>query len=416
MKNQGKTFSIYANSGGCPQNQIDGSHLYNYLVVNGYSYTTSLEKADLIVINSCAYKSEKEEQSLAAYQSAVKRAKRDARIVFSGCLPKIAPDRLQGVDSNTIVIPGSELKTMESVVFPDRVSWDGTSTNAIPAPVLTYVKPFRQLLRSALNACRTVLPYEAARHFDRLFMYDHSKDTFVVRVATGCLGTCTYCAIRFSRGRLESRPLPEIMQDIKRAVNLNVNEILLSATDLAAFGRDCGLDLSILLQKVLDIAEKQYLLLFYANPRWMTDIWAKLESLFATQRIHFIHLSLNGGSDHVLQQMRRGYSIRDFEILVRSIKRVSPATVLQTQVITGFPGETEDDFDQTVRFLNENYFHNVQIHAFDPRPGTAAAVMPDQVPVHIRQQRRRRLYRLTLLRKMNYDIRYLANGFNPPID
>lgn len=348
MKDQSKTFSIYANSGGCPQNQLDGAHLYNYLVENGYSYVKSLEKADLIVINSCAYKSEKEDQSLAAYRSIAKKEKREARIVFSGCLPKIAPDRLQDVDSNTIVIPGTELKTIEAVVFPERVSWDGISTNVIPAPVLTYVNPFRKYLSSGLNACRKVLPYNAARHFDRLFMYDHSKDTYVIRVAQGCLGSCTYCAIRFSRGKLKSRPLPDVLQDVQRAVSLDVDEILLSATDLAAFGRDSGIDLSVLLQEILKIAEKQYLLLFYANPRWMIDIWEKLEGIFATLRIHFIHLSLNGGSDHVLQKMGRGYSLHDFEVLVHSIKRVSPVTVIQTQIITGFPGETEQDFDQTV--------------------------------------------------------------------
>ena len=145
----------------------------------------------------------------------------------------------------------------------------------------------------------------------------------------------------------------------------------------------------------------------------MIDIWHRLEPLFATGRIHFLHLAVNGGSDRMLQAMRRGYSLAEFEALVRAIKRVSPGTVLQTQVITGFPGETDTDFDETVRFFRRNYFHNVQVHAFDSRPGTLAAGMDQQVPRAIAAQRRRRLYVLTLAAKIAYNARYVLRGFRP---
>ena len=112
--------------------------------------------------------------------------------------------------------------------------------------------------------------------------------------------------------------------------------------------------------------------------------------------------------------MRRGYTIAEFETLVSAIKRVSPSTVLQTQIITGFPGESEADFRETIRFLKRNYFHNVQVHAFDPRPGTEATRMTEQVPPGVRRGRRRRLYALTLSAKLRYDLHYAARGFRVP--
>ncbi len=413
MSERHGTFTIYANSGGCPQNQLDGAHVYKYLESNGYVYTKWMEHADIIVINSCAYSSLKENESVETYRSISLMAKKDATIILSGCLPKIAPRRIRELDARATVIAGSELGRIEEVVSRQKISWEESSPNSIPAPVLTYVKPFRRYLNSSLNVCRRVLPYAAARHFDRLLMYDHSPDTFVIQVSQGCLGNCTYCAIRFSRGTLRSKPLDEVLREVQKGVDLNVREILLSGTDLAAYGRERGVDLSVLLSEVLKVATRQYLLLFYANPRWMIDIWDKLEPVFATQRIHFVHLSLNGGSDHVLRGMKRGYLLKEFETLVNSIKKVSPLTVLQTQIITGFPGESQEDFEETVRFLRKIYFHNVQVHAFDPRPGTVASTMTDQVPEHLRQRRRKYLYALTLWSKMKYDVRYIMSGFSP---
>jgi MiaB/RimO family radical SAM methylthiotransferase len=410
---QQRTFALYANSGGCPQNQLDGAQAYNYLVSNGYAYTSSLETADVILINSCAYRSEKEDQSVAKVLDAVQLAKHDALILVSGCLPKIAPRRLNQLDSNVFVIPGTELHRLEELVPPAHSPWSRNAAHSIPGPVFAYVKPFRRFLSSSLRTCRNSLPHDIVRHFDRLFMYDHSPETFLIRAAQGCLGNCTYCAIRFSRGRLKSKPLEGVLDEVRIAVRSGVKEILLSATDLAAYGRDIGTDVSVLLREALRAAPNQYLLLFYANPRWMIDIWDRLEPAFASQRIHFVHLSLNGGSDHVLARMGRGYTLREFETLIQSLNRVSPSTVLQTQIITGFPGETDDDFHETVRFFKRNYFHNVQVHAFDPRPGTVAAGMGDQIPLEVRQRRRRQLYALTLWRKLRYDAEYLATGAMP---
>jgi threonylcarbamoyladenosine tRNA methylthiotransferase CDKAL1 len=412
MKTPDRTFNLYGNSGGCPQNQLDGAQLFQYLVANGYRYVSSPASADVIIINSCAYRIEKEDQSFKQAFEMRRQGKPGAKIILAGCMPKIAPERADTEGSAFVVMRGMDAAMIEAMFPPEQATWAEAATNSIPAPVLAYVKPFRRTLNSGLNALRRTLPYAAARRFDHLFMYDHSSNTFIIRVAEGCLGRCTYCAIRFSRGLLKSTPLETILANVRTAVERGEKEILLCATDLAAYGRDIGCDLSDLLREVLSIARTQYLMLFYANPRWMIDIWEKLEPLFATRRIHFIHLSLNGGSARVLKNMARGYTLQEFETLLRAIKRVSPATVIQTQIITGFPGETEEDFAETLAFLKRNYMHNVQAFAFDPRPGTPAAVMTDQIPPAVRQRRRWQIYRRTLAAKMVYNARYMFRGFH----
>jgi MiaB/RimO family radical SAM methylthiotransferase len=237
-------------------------------------------------------------------------------------------------------------------------------------------------------------------------MYDHSPNTYVVRVAEGCLGSCTYCATRFSRGQLRSKPANVLLSEVKKGVRSGANEILLTATDLAAYGRDIGTNLADLLEDILRLPGDFDLLLFYANPRWLMDIWDRLEPIFGSGRIHFVHLSLNGGSEAILKRMRRGYTLSDFEKFIHSLRRTSPGTVLQTQIIVGFPGETDKDFEQSRLFFKRNFFHNVQVHAFDARPGTLAGEMPCQIPIHIRDKRRKILYRQTLLHKMKFNISY----------
>lgn len=244
-------------------------------------------------------------------------------------------------------------------------------------------------------------------------MYDHTPRSFIVEISKGCLGNCAYCVIRHSRGILKSRPADDIINEVKAGIEKEVKEILLTATETAGYGLDIDTSLSGLLYRIIEIIKDQQLLIFYANPRWLIKDWDNLKFIFATGKIHFIHLSLNGGSNSVLKRMNRGYSLEEFETLINSIKRSSPDTVLQTQVITGFPGETDDDFAITLDFFKRNYFHNVQVHAFDARKGAEAAAMPDQISDKVKQKRRRVLYRLTLKRKVLYNIKYILRGFQP---
>jgi threonylcarbamoyladenosine tRNA methylthiotransferase CDKAL1 len=413
MISKPKFFFIFSNSGGCPQNQLDGGRLVRYLESNEYVSANHPEDSEIIIINSCSYNNLKEKQSfdetLKAYNSGGKKK----LVILTGCLPKIAPQLLSGLPENIKVIAGSEIEKIEAVIPPLKKKWEQIPINYIPESLFQYPKSFRRHLYKFLSFLRHSLPIKAAYHIDQLLMYDHTPRSFIVEICKGCLGNCTYCVIRHARGRLKSRPADEILKEIKNGIENNVKEILLTATESAAYGRDTGSSLSELLNQILQIIKDQHLLIFYANPRWLIKDWDKLNPIFATGKIHFIHLSLNGGSNSVLKGMNRGYTLEEFENLIKAIKQASPYTVLQTQVITGFPGETEDDFKTTLDFFRKNYFHNVQVHAFDARRGAEAATMADQISDDIKLKRRRVLYRLTLKRKVVYNMKYMLRGFRP---
>jgi tRNA A37 methylthiotransferase MiaB len=406
-------FYIYSNSGGCPQNQLDGGRIVSYLQKNGYVCSRKNSDSDVIIINSCSYNNLKESQSFEQTIKSKNISKNRKLVLLTGCLPKIAPHKLRDLPKDIMVIPGCDLDRIEEIIPPVYVNWKQIHINYIPEPLFRYSKRFRRSLFRILSLLRHNLPLRVVHHFDHLLMYDHTPKSFIVEISKGCLGNCTYCVIRCSRGRLKSRPIHEIIDEIKNGIKNDINEILLTATETAAYGLDIGTDFSSLLEEILKIITNQHILIFYANPKWLIGEWNNLESVFASGKIHFIHLSLNGGSNNVLKKMNRGYTLEEFENLINDIKKSSPSTVLQTQVITGFPGETEADFKTTLDFFRRTYFHNVQVHTFDPRNGTEAASMPEQIPDDIKQKRRSSLYRLTIKRKVVYNLKYMISGFKP---
>ncbi len=408
-----KQYHIWANSGGCPQNQLDAAQTADYLEKNGYQWTSSAREADIIIANTCAYHTCKENESINAVKQFSDISKPGCEIVLTGCLPKIAPERVKSLDNVKIVIPATELAELPETLELNTIEWDQCEKNHVPEFMFDYAKPFRKHLARILRFLRKS-PGNIRRHVDSLLMYDHSPSSYLVRVGEGCLGNCAYCAIRKSRGKLNSKPLETILEEVRLGVNEGHDEILLTATELSAWGRDQGKNLADLLEAILEIPGKFDLHLFYANPRWLIDIQDRLEPIFATGRITFLHASINGTSDAVLRIMGRGYSLRQCRSLFRMIRTRSSHTVLQTQVLVGFPGETEEDYNEIIKFLKYNYFHNVQVHAFDPRPGTRAADMDKQVPESVRIQRRNELYKITLLQKLRWNLGYVAHGFRPP--
>jgi threonylcarbamoyladenosine tRNA methylthiotransferase CDKAL1 len=407
-------YFLYANSAGCPQNQLDSAQIAKYLQDIGYFHVKNPRDADLIIVNSCSHREEREVQALNAAKALSIKAKPGARIIISGCLPKIAPDRLKSLSETYEIIPATELKKLEKLIPNTSVSIENCEVNYIPEQFFRYERPFRRFLAKNLGLLRDNLPRRFREHCDRLLMYDHTPKSYIVRVAEGCLGNCTYCAIRFARGTLRSKPFKDVLREVKSGLDSGVKEILLTATELTAYGRDIGTNIAELLSGILKIPGNFKILLFNGNPRWMIDISDKIIPIFSTGRIHFAHLSVNGANEKVLHRMQRGYTLKEFAAFIDSIRNVSPDTILQTEVIVGFPGETQEDFEETRSFFRRNFFHNVRVYAFSERPGTPAEQFPDKIPVSVRNKRRRILYLQTLFQKTCYNVNYIKNRFRTP--
>ena len=213
----------------------------------------------------------------------------------------------------------------------------------------------------------------------------------VVQVANGCVGRCSYCITRLARGRLRSAPAEDILDAVRRLVASGAFEIQLTGQDVAAWGIDRGESLPDLLQEISDIPGKFAVRPGMMHPGSVHRILDPLIDAYASPKIfQFLHLPAQSGSDAVLDRMKRRYHAADIVEIVDSFRKRYPDMMISSDFITGFPGETDEEFEQTLDLLRRTAFVKVNIPRYSRRPGTPAAALKD-LPERIRKDRSRRL-------------------------
>lgn len=214
----------------------------------------------------------------------------------------------------------------------------------------------------------------------------------IVPIAQGCAGRCTYCITRVARGRVSSRPLDDLVADVRRHVETGVREIKLTGQDTAAYGVDSGPDLARLLETIDRIPGAFRVRVGMMDPLTVRPILDDLVAAFASEKVFkFLHLPVQSGSDRVLAAMRRDYAVREFEEIVTAFRRAYPDLCLSTDAIVGFPGETDTDFEATMDLVRRMRPDIVNVTRFSPRPGTPAAAMSGRVVGWRVKERSRRL-------------------------
>ncbi len=213
----------------------------------------------------------------------------------------------------------------------------------------------------------------------------------VVQVASGCVGRCSYCITRLARGRLKSASAKEILDAVRRLAASGACEIQLTGQDVAAWGLDRGESLPDLLREIADIPGRFAVRLGMMNPASVLRILGPLVDAYESNRVfRFLHLPVQSGSDTVLERMQRGYSAADVVKIVDAFRERYPDMMISSDFITGFPGETDEEFRQTIELLRRAAFVKVNITRYSRRPGTPAAALKD-LPERIRKERSRAL-------------------------
>ena len=219
----------------------------------------------------------------------------------------------------------------------------------------------------------------------------------ILPLSTGCLGSCTYCKTKHARGTLGSYPVDTLAARVKAALGEGcVRELWLSSEDTGAYGRDIGTTLGVLvgdhLLPQLPANGATMLRIGMTNPPWMLDsLQAIADVLNHPMSFKYLHIPVQSGSDSVLLGMNREYTVAEFERVADTLLELVPSLEISTDIIVGFPGETEEDFDATVRLVEKYRFAKCHISQFYPRPGTPAATMKGAVPSDIKKDRTRRL-------------------------
>lgn len=353
-------------------NKADSQAVASILRKQGHEVTDDLEEADVVVVNTCAVRTETERKIARRLEELEEwRKRRDGRrVVVIGCLARARPAFIASISPSASVLGPNAIHLILKALHEKVVD----------------VGPDR---RSAFE-----LP-----------MYDGSNKRLVMPVAVGCLGSCSYCIMPISRGKLSSCQPQEILRLFADAVSKGAKEIYLVAQDLASYGLDIGTSLPKLLQELLKYEGDYMIRLGMMEPSTLSAIAQELLDLYLDARVYkYLHLPLQSGSDRILHLMNRKYTSSSFIELVDFFKsRVD--MFLATDVIVGFPTETEEDFEQTCKVLEKLSPDKVHVARYALRPFTKAASMP-QLSDHVKKERSRILddlvKELTLKRNLRY--------------
>jgi len=368
---------------GCPRRGIDSQKIYDYLEANGWSFTEDYRDANLIVVSTCAFVQDREDQSLQAINFYRENLDDHAKIVVAGCLSKINPDSIAEYDDIDFLSP-RELDNLDKIIDADVKFED------IPDPNRIFSHPFAPDL-TAPSA------QEAQKGKERLNIRldsEYEKESvFTVRLARGCLGNCSYCAIKFAAGSLESKPIPEIMKEFKKGLNQKYQTFTLVAGDTGCYGIDIGTTIVDLLSEIFKIEGAYKLVLKEFNAQWLIKYQLQLENLLKHNydRIDYIIVPVQSASDRILQLMRRPYKIEKVKECLRSIHKKIPELKITTHIMAGFPGETEEDFQKSLDFIKEFKFPFVDIYGYEDRPRTQASQLEGKLPQNVINQRVKQL-------------------------
>ncbi|XP_075069235.1 threonylcarbamoyladenosine tRNA methylthiotransferase [Mixophyes fleayi] len=361
------TQKIWIRTWGCSHNNSDGEYMAGQLAAYGYGITEHPEQADLWLLNSCTVKSPAEDH----FRNSIKKAQEEnKKVVLAGCVPQAQPrqEYLKGLSIIGVQQIDRVVEVVEETIKGHSVRLLGQKKDN----------------GKRLGGARLDLPKIRKNPLIE-----------IISINTGCLNACTYCKTKHARGELASYPIEELVDRAKQSFQEGVCEIWLTSEDTGAYGRDIGTDLPTLLWKLVDvIPEGAMLRLGMTNPPYILEHLEEMAKILNHPRVYaFLHIPVQSASDSVLMDMKREYCIADFKRVVDFLKERVPGITIATDIICGFPGETDEDFKETLKLVEEYRFPSLFINQFYPRPGTPAAKMM-QVPAHVKKQRTKELSQL----------------------
>lgn len=366
-----KKFKIF--TFGCKVNQADSAGIRKLLLDNGFDEAVRAMLADCLIINSCAVTAESVRKVRQTMRSLRKRYPK-AVIVLTGCWPQAFPK--DAFDEADYVVG---TKNREQIAALLQAHFLNNHKSECPSA---------QSKSAADTPCNVIVPYlpKGGEPFSLLASADTQRTRAFLKIQEGCNQFCTYCIIPYARGRCRSMPLESIAAEAKSLAEQGFQEIVLTGINLGFYGVDTGDSLADAVDACAAPEGIRRVRLGSLEPERITP---ELLQRFAAcgKFCPQFHLSLQSGADSVLRRMNRHYSSLIYDHLVHQIRALFPESAITTDVIVGFPGETDQDFAQTLQMVQQIGFAKVHVFPYSPREGTLAATMPDQVPGGVKNQR-----------------------------
>ncbi len=364
MQNEKLSAGIYTL--GCKVNQYESEAIAEGLQARGVEIAPPSDVCDIYIINTCTVTAESDRKACQFVRRAIQKNP-DAYVLVTGCMAQVSSARIASI-SGVDYICGNT----------DKLSVIDAALNLVERGRKNETPDIR------------IGDIESAP-FERMNITEFERTRAYVKIEDGCESRCTYCIIPSARGRIRSKPLADVIDEVTALVHGGCREVVLTGIETASYGRDLdGVDLATLLREVDNIEGIGRVRLGSLDPSLITPAFVEKISSLRSLAPHF-HLSLQSGSSRVLALMKRKYNadmaLRGIQLLREKIPNVK----FTTDVIVGFPGETDEDFEQTVEFSKKAGFLMMHIFPYSKRTGTPAAVMPNQVPTDVKRRRAARL-------------------------
>lgn len=334
--------SIYIKTFGCALNKSDSELMAGLLKKADFEIVNNVEDAFIIILNTCAVKKPSETSFFKKLQE-LKDKYKYKKIIVTGCIPQVYRKKLTGYP----------------LLGPSRI----TEIVSLVEEVLNN-NPISMLKKEKLP--RLNLP-----------KVRKNKVIEIIPICEGCLGDpCSYCIVKKARGTLRSYPKEEIISQVKAAVKDHIPEIWLTAQDAGCYGKDIGSSLPSLLKEIVSIPGNFKIRLGMLNPNHAKEFLPELLEIYRSEKMFkFIHIPVQAGDDAILKSMKRHYTVAQFTDLIHRIRYSVPYMTIATDLICGFPGETDKQFFESIELMRKISPDVLNISRFWPRPGTAAAKM-----------------------------------------
>lgn len=358
---------FYFETLGCKVNQYETQALESILLSRGHTASAPGEGCDAVIVNSCAVTAESGRKSRQAIRR-LKKMEPDAVVAVCGCFSQVNPEDVASLGVDLISGSADRLKFIDAL---ERTIKERTASLLIDDPKK----------RSAFEE----LPAGSV----------HGRTRAMLKIQDGCQNFCSYCIIPYARGPVRSLPLNKAISEAVRLNNEGYSEIIVTGIEIASYGKDLpgGATLFDAVSAISAAAPNARLRLGSLEPRIITEDFCAGLSKLPNICDHF-HLSLQSGCDETLARMKRRYNTADFLRAVQLLREYYPNCGITADLIVGFPGETDEEFEKTLLFIKKCAFSSMHIFPYSKRPGTPAAVMPDQVEKRVKQERARRAAQL----------------------
>ncbi len=361
---------LYLRSFGCQMNDYDSGRIADLLEERmGLEKTESLDEADVVILNTCSIR-EKAQEKVFSDLGRIREAKK--------CHPGM------------MIAVGGCVASQEGRKILDRAPW----VDVVFGPQTLHRIPELLAEREKTGRAQVDVSFPEIEKFDSLPAPHASGAAAFVSIMEGCSKYCTYCVVPYTRGEEISRPLVDVLVEVAQLADQGVKEVTLLGQNVNAYrGRTPAgdeADFALLLEYVSEIEGIERIRYTTSHPREFTqrliDAYKKLPKL-----VSHVHLPVQSGSDRILAAMKRGYTALEYKSIIRRLKAARPGISIATDIIVGFPGETEDDFERTMDLIEDVGFDASFSFVYSPRPGTPAARLPDDTPYSVKLARLQRL-------------------------